>query len=62
LVDRVLGAWEANDNEEAEPGQKRKGYMGQLTRIENLMVIIYSTSLKNDKKNPVLVNLSVKAN
>jgi len=39
LVDRVLGAWDANDNEEAEPGFKRKGYMGHLTRIANIMVI-----------------------
>ena len=40
LVDRVLGAWDANDNQEAEPGFKRKGYMGHLTRIANVMVII----------------------
>jgi len=39
LIDRVLGAWEANENEEAEPGQKRKGYMAHLTRIANVMVL-----------------------
>ena len=38
LVNRVLGAWDENEKEELEPGFKRKGYMGHLTRIANVMV------------------------
>ena len=38
LVDRVLEAWEENENEELKPGFHRKGYMGHLTNIANIMV------------------------
>ena len=38
MVNRVLGAWDENEKEELEPGFKRKGYMGHLTRIANVMV------------------------
>ncbi len=36
LVERVLDAWEENDSD--DEGLRRKGYMGHLTRIANLMV------------------------
>ena len=38
IVDRVLEAWDENENEETRPGFHRKGYMGHLTRIANMMV------------------------
>ena len=34
IVDRVVKAWEENEGEEP----RRKGYMGHLTRIANIMV------------------------
>ena len=37
-MDRVLEAWDENENEETRPGFHRKGYMGHLTRIANMMV------------------------
>ena len=39
IVDRVVKAWEENENEEP----RRKGYMGHLTRIANIMVIYFRT-------------------
>ena len=50
MVDRVLAAWDENDKQEQEPGFKRKGYMGHLTRIANVMVIdfgVYRAVFKN---------------
>jgi cobalamin biosynthesis protein CobT len=35
IVDRVVKAWEENESEEP----RRKGYMGHLTRIANIMVM-----------------------
>ena len=35
IVDRVVKAWEENESDEP----RRKGYMGHLTRIANIMVI-----------------------
>lgn len=35
IVDRVVQAWEENESEEP----RRKGYMGHLTRIANIMVM-----------------------
>ena len=35
IVDRVVKAWEENEGDEP----RRKGYMGHLTRIANIMVI-----------------------
>ncbi len=37
LVERVLDAWEENEAEEKRSG-RRKGYMGHLTKIANVMV------------------------
>ena len=37
-MERVLDAWEANSNNETRPGFHRKGYMGHLTKIANIMV------------------------
>jgi len=37
LVERVLEAWEENESEEHRPGFHRKGYMGHLTNIANIM-------------------------
>ena len=37
IVDRVVKAWEENEGEEP----KRRGYMGHLTRIANIMVSTY---------------------
>ena len=38
LVERVINAWEENANDETRPGFHRKGYMGHLTKIANIMV------------------------
>ena len=47
-MDRVLEAWDENENEETRPGFHRKGYMGHLTRIANMMVnkILFLVNLK----------------
>lgn len=37
IVDRVVKAWEENEGQEP----KRRGYMGHLTRIANIMVSTY---------------------
>lgn len=37
LVERVLLAWQENEGGETRPGFHRKGYMGHLTRIANIM-------------------------
>ena len=38
LVERVISAWEENASDETRPGFHRKGYMGHLTKIANIMV------------------------
>ena len=38
LIDRVLSAWEENENPEQQAGFQRKGYMAHLTRIANALV------------------------
>ncbi len=40
LIERVLEAWEENESDEVKPGFHRKGFMGHLTIIANIMVII----------------------
>jgi len=37
LVERVINTWEENANDETRPGFHRKGYMGHLTKIANIM-------------------------
>ena len=43
LVERVINAWEENANDESRPGFHRKGYMGHLTKIANIMVSFSDT-------------------
>ena len=43
LVERVINAWEENANDETRPGFHRKGYMGHLTKIANIMVSFSDT-------------------
>lgn len=35
LVQRILDAWEDNEQQQARPGGNRRGYMGHLTKIAN---------------------------
>uniref|UniRef100_T1JCJ0 J domain-containing protein n=1 Tax=Strigamia maritima TaxID=126957 RepID=T1JCJ0_STRMM len=35
LVQRILDAWEDNEQQQAKPGGNRRGYMGHLTKIAN---------------------------
>ncbi|XP_033101963.1 serine/threonine-protein phosphatase 6 regulatory subunit 3-like isoform X3 [Anneissia japonica] len=38
LVQRILDAWEENTQIQSQPGGNRRGYMGHLTRIVNVLV------------------------
>lgn len=50
LVQRILDAWEENDRTQSEGG-RRRGYMGHLTRIANMVV-------QNLEKGPVQAQIS----
>jgi len=52
LVDRVLEAWEENESEETKPGFHRKGYMGHLTHIANVM----HQNMRNKSQCQVLID------